>query len=101
MRDMLKQLARRRHVPDRSMACLTCACEDPRNRTAKQLLDATSALSIDGILAAILVADGDEYDDIVHLARQVIHDEREICREQGPFRSERCGVHGLAALQRR
>ncbi len=89
-----------RYLPERAANCLTCACEDPRNAAAKRLLRATCSLSVTGVFAAILVADPAEYAEIVHLARAAISDERELCREGGPFRSERCGVHGLAALQR-
>lgn len=89
-----------KHLPDRASACLTCACEDGRNEAARRLLEHTNALSMTGVLAAILMADSEEHREIVTLARDAIHVEREICRMFGPFAWKRCGEHGLAALRR-
>jgi hypothetical protein len=88
------------HLPERAMACLTCACEDGRNAPGCALLERTDALTSTGVLAAILIADSEEHQKIVALARQAILDERELCRSHGPFEWKRCGEHGLAALQR-
>ena len=90
-----------RHLPERAAACLTCACEDRRNATARILLRRTCSLSVAGVLAAILIADTSEHVDIVSLARTAIEQQREVCREQGPFMSQRCGEHGQAALQKK
>jgi hypothetical protein len=90
-----------RHLPERAAACLTCACEDPRNATARILLRHTCSLSVTGVLAAILIADSSEHVDIVNLARTAIEEQREICREHGPFKSRRCGEHGRVALQKK
>ena len=86
-------------IPERADACLSCACEDPRNHNARRLLHATQALSPTGVLAAIIAAGSVEHRRIVELARIAIADQREICRREGPFREERCGEHGLAALR--
>lgn len=89
------------HIPERAAACLACACEDRRNRSARQLLKATNALSAIGVLAAIVISASEEHRTIVDLARTAIHEQREICRESGPFHTQRCGDHGLAALRRK
>ena len=88
------------HLPERAMACLTCACEDSRNAEGRTLLERTDALTSTGVLAAILIADSEEHKEIIALAREAIHAERELCRSRGPFEWKRCGEHGLAALQR-
>ncbi len=89
-----------RYIPERAAACLACACEDRRNDAARHLLRSTNALSSTGVLAAIVIAASEAHLEIVELARAAINEQRELCREHGPFRSHRCGDHGLAALQR-
>ncbi len=89
------------YIPERAAACLACACEDHRNHAARKLLRKTNALSATGVLAAIVIAASDEHRDIVELARAAIHEQRELCREHGPFHPKRCGDHGLAALRRK
>ena len=85
---------RLRHLPEQSGECLGCACSNPENLAARELLNQTGATSAVGVLATIFVADSPEHDTIVALSRDAIVEQRAWCEANGPFKSNGCPVHG-------
>lgn len=79
-----------RHLPEQSRNCLTCACENRNNSPARDLLEATGAMSINGILAAVFMADSEEHAALVALAREAIARQREWCMGSGPLLPAAC-----------
>lgn|SRR5512142_2083452 len=82
-----------RYLTDHSVQCLTCACANIENRSARDLLQITAALTSAGVLAAIFLADSHEHEEIVSGARAAIHEQRGWCRERGPFRRSVCTMN--------
>ena len=81
---------RMRHLPDQSSACLGCACQNPDNAAARDLLDAAASLTVTGVIAAIFVTESAEHDRVLELARRAIADQRASCDAIGPFKPETC-----------
>jgi hypothetical protein len=79
-----------RHLTDHSVQCLTCACSNIENKSARDLLQITDSMSSAGVLAAVFLADSSEHEQIVGAARDAIHEQRTWCRERGPFRRSHC-----------
>lgn len=73
-----------------SSQCLACACENPENAAAAALLSETDSLTNVGIAAAVFIASSPEHERIVTLARNAIEEQREWCRQCGPFRPDEC-----------
>ncbi|HET7706787.1 MAG TPA: hypothetical protein VFM36_11920 [Thermoanaerobaculia bacterium] len=80
------------HLSDASTACLSCACENRYNFSARHLLMKTEALSSVGVIAAVLIDESVEHLELLKLARKAIREQREWCEENGPFRPSRCNV---------
>ena len=74
------------HLSDAAADCLTCACANKENRTARMLLSTTRSLSAVGVLAAVLIDESPEHLEILHSARDAIREQRDWCLENGPFR---------------
>lgn len=79
-----------RYLTDHSVQCLTCGCANIENRSARDLLQITAAMTAAGVLAAIFLADSHEHEEIVNAARSAIDEQRTWCRERGPFRRASC-----------
>lgn len=80
------------HLSDASTECLSCACENPDNLAARQLLAATEALSSVGVIAAVLIDESPEHLELLRVARKAITEQRAWCHDHGPFRPQRCVV---------
>ena len=86
-----------RHLTEHAVKCLSCACANLENFSARELLQLTDCLSSSGVLAAVFIADSHEHEDIVRLAREAIHEQRDWCRTHGPVRPTLCTTHKLAS----
>ncbi len=67
-----------------------CACENRENRLARFLLGQAGAMSATGVIAAVFIADSNERDELLALARGAIAEQREQCLNRGLFASHRC-----------
>ena len=82
-----------RHLPDGSACCLACACGNPDNRHAKDLLEMTEAMTATGVLAAVFVATSDEHAQLVRTARAAIAEERDVCAANRPAQRRKSCWH--------
>lgn len=63
------------------MTCLGCALADPREASTQHLLSRAGASTVDGVLAAIFVAQDSERSILLALTRQVIERHRPNCQD--------------------
>jgi hypothetical protein len=68
------------------MRCLGCALEHPEEPAVRHLLSRTGASTVDGVLAAIFVAQHHDRSILLALTRQVIAQHRPACEGS----AERC-----------
>lgn len=70
------------HLTDLHVACLQCAITEGRHGTElTRLLLVTEASSVDGVLASLLLAGGDDRLRILELIRRAVAEYRLICDE--------------------
>jgi hypothetical protein len=87
---MLKTMQQDVPLPEQAGICLMCACENPQNRLARNLLGSAGALSSTGVIAAVFIADSSERESLLLLARGAIAEQRARCMSEGLFASHRC-----------
>ncbi|HEX7706285.1 MAG TPA: hypothetical protein VF701_07500 [Thermoanaerobaculia bacterium] len=61
------------------LVCLICACEEPSNESARDLMHATGATSATGVIVAIFVAYPSVAAELVGVARKAIAIQRMKC----------------------
>lgn len=79
-----------RHLPDQAVNCLACACLNRDNVIAAELLLAAQAATATGVVAAIFTATNHDHCEVASLARRAISEQRNWCRQHGPFRAAEC-----------
>lgn len=72
------------HLPERAVACLECACDDPSNERAQELMRFVDATTATGVVAALFILDGPDYDRVVEMTRAALATARQTCPHNTP-----------------
>lgn len=81
-----------RELPEQATLCLACACANPSNHAAADLLAAADAQTDTGVIAAIFLSTGATRWDLTERARLAIAAQREWCGLHGAFDAAHCTV---------